>query len=114
MEAAPSPPERNLRFFRLWVLKEAYLKMKGFSVGDIVKTPVFFPDGETPAFRAAKDAEAKNPAFFLTEWSGEPFHTYIHAVCLEEAGRDTGPPETRWFSGERLPDSSWLPVTPVL
>jgi hypothetical protein len=115
VEAASEIPERNLRFFRLWVLKEAYLKMKGFSVGEIEKTPVFFPDGETPGFRPAKDAGAAPEAavnFYLSEW-GEPPGIYMLAVCLAGNGAAAGPPEVIWFSRDRLPGGPWLSVPPV-
>jgi hypothetical protein len=111
VEAAADSPERSLRFFRLWVLKEAYLKMKGLPVSDIAKTPVFFPDGETPGFRAAEDAGALN--FYLSEWGRRP-DKYLLAVCLEEHGKAAGPPEVIWFSGERLPGGPWLSIPPVL
>jgi hypothetical protein len=109
--ASSDPLERNLRFFRLWVLKEAYLKMKGFSVGDIAKTPVFSPDGETPGFRAD---EGTGPLkFYLSEW-GEPPGMYMLAVCLEGSGETPGPPEVIWCSGERLLGGPWLPVLSVV
>jgi hypothetical protein len=111
VEASPDPLERNLRFFRLWVLKEAYLKLKGFSVGDIAKTPVFFPEGETPGFRAAEGGGTLN--VYLSEW-GEPPDMYMLAVCLEGSGETPGPPEVIWCSGERLPGGHWLPVLSVL
>jgi hypothetical protein len=112
VEAAPEAPERNLRFFRLWVLKEAYLKMKGFSVGEIAKTPVFFPGGDPPGFRAAKDAgTAPETAlnFYLSEWGG-PSGKYTLAVCLAGNGAAAGPPEVIWFSREHLQGSPWLSV----
>lgn len=109
VEAAPDPLERNLRFFRLWVLKEAYLKMKGFSVGDIAKTPAFFPDGETPCFRAGEDAKTCALNFYLSEW-GAPSDAYMLAVCLEGNNACPGPPEVIWLSRERLSGGPWLPV----
>jgi phosphopantetheinyl transferase (holo-ACP synthase) len=112
IEAAPSPLERSLRFFRIWVLKEAYLKMRGFSVGDIAGTPVFSPNAETPGFRTAKDAEAKTLNFYLSEWGDEPPRKYMLAVCLDAAGKNAGPPEALWLSEERLASGSWLTMLP--
>jgi phosphopantetheinyl transferase len=88
VEAARTSWERSLRFFKLWVLKEAYLKMKGFSIGDIAKTPVFFPEGEKPSFRTTEPLN-----FYLSPLS-EPPDQYMLAVC----GDALGPPETLWFS----------------
>ncbi|MDR2741768.1 MAG: 4'-phosphopantetheinyl transferase superfamily protein [Treponema sp.] len=114
VEAALDPPERNLRFFRLWVLKEAYLKMKGFSIGEIAKTPVFFPDGETPGFRAAEDGTDRETAlsFYLSEW-GELPDAYTLAVCLAGNGVAADPPETLWLSRKHLSGGLWLSVPPV-
>jgi phosphopantetheinyl transferase len=106
VEAARNIPEGNLRFFKLWVLKEAYLKMKGFSIGDIAKTPVFFPDRELSCSPAAGPEAVE---FYLSEWS-EPPDAYMLAVCLEGSGETLGPPETVWFSREHLPGGPWLPA----
>jgi phosphopantetheinyl transferase len=112
VETAPSPLEQSLRFFRLWVLKEAYLKMRGYSIGSIAKTPVFFPGAETPGFRAAEDTEARALSFFLSEWGDEPPRKYMLAVCLDAGGRSAAPPEALWFSPEQLPSGSWLTIAP--
>lgn len=116
MEAAPGAWERSLRFFRLWVLKEAYLKMRGFSISEIAKTPVFFPDGETPGFRpAGAEGTSRETGlnFYLSEW-GEPPGTYTLAVCLEGNNAASGPPEVIWCSRESLAGGPWLSVPPVL
>ncbi|MDR2069555.1 MAG: 4'-phosphopantetheinyl transferase superfamily protein [Spirochaetaceae bacterium] len=126
------PPEREFlaaagteglrAFYLLWVLKEAYLKVRGGSVFDLCRCPAFnfeeaggrsppeilrdrgelegvyiFPQG----YRDGRDLE-----FFLYE-TGEPAaDAYSLAVCRERDERDAGPsaePELRWFSGETLP-----------
>jgi hypothetical protein len=83
MAVPEDPGERELRFCRLWVLKEAYLKMKGLSVFDMAGTPCFF-SGETPS----------PMNFYLYEW-GELPEQYLLAVCREEGAAE---PELRWFS----------------
>jgi phosphopantetheinyl transferase len=84
------PGERALRFCRLWVLKEAYLKMKGLSVFDMAGTPCFF-SGKTSA----------SMNFYLYEW-GEAPEQYLLAVCREEEAGEAEP-ELRCFSQESLP-----------
>ncbi len=46
IEQAPDEEEKKRRFYTLWVLKEAHIKLLGTSVTEIRKTPVFlFEEG---------------------------------------------------------------------
>jgi hypothetical protein len=85
--------ERIGRFYRIWVLKECYLKAKGLSVLDMRISPSF----------AARDGlvkEAPVPfGFFLYELDGGSTGRYLLAVCRETGLPAAAPlPEIRWFS----------------
>jgi hypothetical protein len=85
--------ERIERFYRIWVLKECYLKAKGSSVLDMRTSPSF----------AAQDGlvkEAPVPfGFFLYELDGGGAGHYLLAVCRETGFPPAAPlPEIRWFS----------------
>ena len=87
--------ERIGRFYRIWVLKECYLKAKGLSVLDMRTSPSF----------AARDGlvkEAPVPfGFFLYELDGGGnVGRYLLAVCRETVpGTLAAPlPEIRWYS----------------
>jgi hypothetical protein len=85
--------ERIERFYRIWVLKECYLKAKGLSVLDIRTSPSF-------AERDGLVKEVPVPfGFFLYELDSGSDGRYLLAVC-----RETGlpapapPPEIRRYS----------------
>ena len=96
--------EEGIRnFYRIWVLKEAWLKLYGFSVFDIAKAPAFSIGGTGAA--AARD-ESGQPDFFLYEPAAQcgPEELYMLAAarqrnyfsgCVPE-------PEFRWFSETTL------------
>jgi hypothetical protein len=93
--AAPDTPEQESidRFYRIWALKECYLKAEGLSVLDMRNSPSF----------AARDGlveEVPVPfGFFLYELDGGSTDHYMLAVCRETGLPAAAPlPEIRWFS----------------
>jgi hypothetical protein len=95
--------ERILRFYRIWVLKECFLKLRGLSVFCMREAPAFMFDG--PATTAA-------PRFYLYELGDAVSGQYLLAAGLENPGAapaqpdtaaQSGAPELRWFSAETLP-----------
>jgi len=87
--------ERIRNFYRIWVLKEAWLKLHGFSVFEIAKTPAFSIGGK----------HKNNPFFFLYELSSPSTQELymLAAACQQDffPGEETEP-EFRWFSGTTL------------
>ena len=45
LEAAGTPEEKQKRFMMLWVLKEAYIKLMGTTIGAVKETPSFSING---------------------------------------------------------------------
>ncbi len=102
--------ERMLRFYRIWTFKESYIKLRGWSVFDMRKTPDFTPD------KLAMDTAATSPQTILDLRqyliAAEPLERYVLSVVWEDAGREgetrreenllTDCPDFRWFS-EPLP-----------
>jgi hypothetical protein len=91
--AAGDDAERVERFYRVWVLKECYLKARGLSVLDMRTSPPF----------AAQEGFLRNTAasfhFFLYELGGNTGDRYLLAVCRETEPLLAAPlPEIRWYS----------------
>ncbi|MDR2500626.1 MAG: 4'-phosphopantetheinyl transferase superfamily protein [Treponema sp.] len=88
--AAPDSRGRAARFYHIWVLKEAFLKLRGLSVTDVAAATVF--SAGTPGLR-----------FFLYELRLGDWSPYALAAAAEfpPACADLGEPEFRWFSQER-------------
>jgi hypothetical protein len=103
IDSAPEEPERILRFYRIWVLKECFLKLWGLSVFRMRDTPAFILDGPAPAAAPLR--------FYLYELGNAASGSYLLAAGQEAPGQDPaghspdqpGPPELRWFSEETLP-----------
>lgn len=89
--------ERSLRFCHIWTLKECFLKIRGLSIFDIQKTPVFAAGGGNKLLLPQ--------TVYLYELGTPP--AYVLAVSLE-AGGETAFPEPRvcWFSEDALPVKS--------
>jgi hypothetical protein len=85
--------ERIGRFYRIWALKECYLKANGLSVLDMRTSPSF-------AARNGLVKEVPVPfGFFLYELDGGSTDHYALAVCRETGLPAAAPlPEIRWFS----------------
>jgi hypothetical protein len=120
--AAAGTGEAGLRsFYLLWVLKEAYLKLRGLSILDIARAPAFLPAPASPGNpfageRSRKPGEAlegeyvfpQGPGdgpdlvFFAYEIDDAPGGPYSLAVCRDGAG-PPGEPEILRFSREMPP-----------
>jgi hypothetical protein len=88
------------RFYQIWVLKEAALKMRGLSVVEMAAAPEFGvgvtrPDGTGTA--------PLPPDCFLYELASESGELYLLAAVCEPGGSGKTPePEFRWFSESKL------------
>jgi phosphopantetheinyl transferase len=100
IEGDPATRVRN--FFRIWVLKEAWLKLYGLSVFDMEKVPAFIIGG------IPQPGTDKNGlVFFLYELSPADLasgESYMFAVACQRASSSDGgaEPEIRWFSDTTL------------
>jgi len=93
------------RFYRIWTLKECYLKLRGLSVFDIARAPSF--DCGANSFDASVSGNAEGGcvaasplSFNLYEFSGGAGEQYILACAIE--GVQIEQPEIRWFSQDSL------------
>jgi phosphopantetheinyl transferase len=107
IEEAGSEAIRN--FYRIWVLKEAWLKLHGLGVFEIVKAPAFSIGAVD---KAGQDGNGQNGNeqldFFLYELAqpggldsvcGE---MYALAICRQRNHFSGTAPEFRWFSETTL------------
>jgi phosphopantetheinyl transferase len=102
IEEAGTAQMRN--FYRIWVLKEAWLKLHGLSVFDMAKAPVFSIGG-TPQTGTDKSGLV----FFLYELSppaSSGDESYMLAAAFQRVsssgGDEEAEPEIRWFSDAAL------------
>ena len=84
------------KFFRIWVLKECYLKLRGLSVFDMQKAPSFIGEAGRFAFNSAVSSPL---SFYLYELAG-PGKRYMLASAAEGALETQ--PGIRWFSQPEL------------
>jgi hypothetical protein len=94
IEEDPAAQTRN--FYRIWVLKEAWLKLHGLSVFDMAKAPVFSIGG-SPQTGTDRD----ELLYFLYELSSPALsgdESYMLAVARQRISSSDGEPEIRWFS----------------
>jgi hypothetical protein len=88
-------------FYRIWVLKEAWLKLHGLSVFDMAKTPAFSIGGPQDG------ADKSGLVFFLYELSppasscGESYVLAAARQRVSSSGGEAGP-AIRWFSDATL------------
>ena len=112
LQEAGDARERNVRFCRLWTLKECFIKANSLSVFAMKKTPAFLVTGGEAAFPAGgkkivscRLAEGELPyprlEFYLYECGGD--EGYVLAVAREETGAPREAPEILWFSEGALP-----------
>jgi hypothetical protein len=89
------------RFFKIWTLKECFIKLKGLTVFDMGQAPSFIKNKAScsPEFTFCVDPFYPI-TFNLYELSGSGEH-YILATAVEGEG-ELGP-EFRWFSQSFLP-----------
>ncbi|MDR1932594.1 MAG: 4'-phosphopantetheinyl transferase superfamily protein [Spirochaetales bacterium] len=107
--AACAAQERLLRFYRIWVLKECFIKANGLSVFDMRKCPVFIFNTEQAAFytysRGVPDKIA-HPwfTFYVYEYGRGASVGYVLAAARERNGPvSSSQPEVSWFSPDTLP-----------
>jgi phosphopantetheinyl transferase len=92
---AAEPEARVRNFYRIWVLKEAWLKLYGLSVFDMAKAPTFSIRGDPSG------AEKSELQYFLYELSpvaSSGDESYMLAVARQRVSSSEGEPEIRWFS----------------
>ncbi|MDR2480508.1 MAG: 4'-phosphopantetheinyl transferase superfamily protein [Treponema sp.] len=93
--------EHSRRFYRLWVLKESWIKLRGASVFEIAHAPVFTITGDerkiVTASMPAPDAAPLQAAFFLYEIEAAPDEWYMLAAAREGDTDGQAEPEIRWF-----------------
>ena len=80
------------RFYKIWTLKECYLKLNGLSVFDMASCPSFISDEGQISFCAAV---SRPLSFRLYELTGTGGERYILASVID--GEHIYP-EIRWFS----------------
>jgi len=102
IEEAGSETIRN--FYRIWVLKEAWLKLYGLGVFEMAKAPAFSIG--TGIDDAGQDGNGQ-PDFFLyelTEPASVSGEMYALAVCRQRNhfSGNNPQPEFRWFSDTTL------------
>jgi len=80
------------RFYKIWTLKECFLKLNGLSVFDMFSCPSFISDEGQLSFCAAVSSPLSFRLYELTDENGEHF---ILASAIEGEQRE---PEIQWFS----------------
>jgi phosphopantetheinyl transferase len=98
IENAGTAQVRN--FYRIWVLKEAWLKLHGLSVFDMIKAPAFTIGGDHQTV-----TEKNELSFFLYELSSPDFQeSYMLAAARQRVSSSGGEaePEIRRFSDTAL------------
>jgi phosphopantetheinyl transferase len=85
------------RFYRIWTLKECFLKLRGLSVFDMAGAPSFISGEGQFAFCAAVSSPL---SFNLYELTGGADERYMLATAVE--GTEIEQPEIRWFSKDSL------------
>jgi phosphopantetheinyl transferase (holo-ACP synthase) len=95
--AASGEPEGLERFYRIWVLKECFLKARGRSVFTIETAPSF-------AGPSGLNTLTNVPLTFFLYELGEPLTERYVLAAARESSRPDGPsPEIRWYSSAPLP-----------
>ncbi|MFP3042904.1 4'-phosphopantetheinyl transferase superfamily protein [Treponema primitia] len=104
--AAADTAERARRFCSLWVLKESFLKLRGLSVFNMLKTPEFVIDDPNPPGQAPLE-------FRLWQFGKTEGEQYMLALAREKAPGDEVV-QVRWFSEETLPCISMAEIKAVV
>jgi hypothetical protein len=97
--AAGPLAEQPLRFCHVWALKEAFIKLHGLSITDIVsgRIPAFTPGNTVPGL-----------TFFLYELGNDSIGRYVLAAGC--SGTPVEEPELRWFSSENCTSEKCAPI----
>jgi len=89
------------RFYKIWTLKECFLKLRGGSVFDMAAVPSFISGEGQSLERFVFSATGVSSIIFnLYELAGSGGDRYILATAIE--GTETEQAEIRWFSQEAL------------
>ena len=93
------PIEQVRNFYQIWVLKEAWLKLHGFSVFEMTKAPAFSIGGEHKT-----ETDKSKLIYFLYELSSpDSTESYMLAAARQRLHcSEGGEPEIRWFSDTTL------------
>jgi hypothetical protein len=106
IQGAATQLEQNIRFCRIWTLKECFIKLRGLSIADIACAPAFDLSRAGDDFQAGLFRyDAEGFAFFQLIYGDNASGIYVLAVARESGGGDETlyPPEPTWVSAERLP-----------
>lgn len=103
---------RLRRFYSIWVLKESFLKMMGWSVFDILKTPVFLPKipeksaDEEYQYSLPEDREYPSNGIVccLKEYKGKQSERYMLGAILKSGKAPPSLPVIQWYSKNTLQD----------
>jgi len=94
-------------FYKLWTLKESYIKLRGLSIFDITKIPSFIKENKiTNSFEFSFCADEKKPIYFrIYEISNTNRYTEIknnHFFLAEAIEGENYQSEIIWFSPSSL------------
>jgi phosphopantetheinyl transferase len=94
LDDANTSDEKLRRFYSLWVLKESFIKMKGWSVFDILKTPTFIPKEEKFSLNEM--------TCYVKEYGDEQHGRYMLGASINSSERKL--PIIKWYSKNILQD----------
>jgi phosphopantetheinyl transferase len=94
IDEANTVDEKRSRFYRIWVLKESFIKMMGWSVFDMLKTPTFVPQEKAFSFNQI--------TCYVKEYGDEQSGKYMLGATLNNSEEIT--PIIKWYSETCLQD----------
>jgi hypothetical protein len=99
--------ETKINFFRIWTLKECYLKLRGLSVFDMAKVPSFIDN--SGCLKLVFDEEGFTVEgklipilFYLYELTGKGKQYILAAAIESREGKGKIQPQIKWFSKDVL------------
>ena len=101
------------RFFKIWALKECFLKLRGLSVFDMASVPSFISGNDSGQEPFTFSETVLSPlSFYLYELAGKSDKRYFLAVAIE--GIMQVEPVIHWFSQSFLPSRSIAEIKATL
>lgn len=105
---AGSPQEKAWRFYRIWALKECFLKLHGLEVAALQDTPCFAPPlaDDTRPHQGISLINPKHAlVYYVYECGENDPDRYILAIAGEVSIKEPRLPrlEFSWFSSDTLP-----------
>jgi hypothetical protein len=91
--AAPAGEGEIRRFYQIWVLKEAWIKLRGLSVLEMAKAPAFSVGAGRPEKSGSLPLDC-----FLYELDSDDGRYFLAAVRERGYSGERPEPELRWFS----------------